>query len=56
MPGTGDQEGVLLVQSERGTTIVLNDRIFDLANRPGLSGRLFKVLTNAESRSRSVTG
>jgi hypothetical protein len=44
MPGTGDQEGVLVVATESGTTIVLNDLIFDLANRPGLSGWLFKAI------------
>lgn len=44
MPGTGDHEGVLLVQSERGTTLVLNDLIFDLTDRPGVGGWLLKLL------------
>jgi len=44
MPGTGDREAVLVVQTESGTTVVLNDLIFDLANRPGLSGWLFKAI------------
>ena len=44
MPGTGDSEAVLVVQTESGTTVVLNDLIFDLANRPGLSGWLFKAI------------
>ena len=44
MPGTGDSEAVLVVQTPSGTTVVLNDLIFDLANRPGLSGWLFKAI------------
>jgi hypothetical protein len=44
MPGTGDTEAVLVLETVNGTTVVLNDLIFDLANRPGLSGWLFKTL------------
>lgn len=44
VPGTGDKEGALVVETVNGTTIVLNDLIFDLANRPGLSGWLFKAI------------
>lgn len=44
MPGTGEKEAVLVVETTRGTTVVLNDLIFDLANRPGFSGWLFKVI------------
>jgi hypothetical protein len=44
MPGTGDKEAVLVIETAIGTTIVLNDLIFDLANRPGLSGWLFKAI------------
>ena len=44
VPGTGDKEGALVVETANGTTIVLNDLIFDLANRPGLSGWLFKAI------------
>lgn len=44
MPGTGDNEAVLLVETASGTTVILNDLIFDLANRPGLSGWLFKMI------------
>ncbi len=35
VPGTGEKEGALVVETAHGTTIVLNDLIFDLANRPG---------------------
>jgi hypothetical protein len=44
MPGTGDKEAVLVIESASGTTVVLNDLIFDLPNRPGFSGWLFKTL------------
>ena len=44
MPGTGESEAVLVIQTMNGTTVVLNDLIFDLANRPGLSGWLFKAI------------
>lgn len=44
MPGTGEKEAVLVLETERGTTVVLNDLIFDLANRPGVSGWLFKLI------------
>ncbi|MEI9949959.1 MAG: hypothetical protein WDO74_13505 [Pseudomonadota bacterium] len=44
MPGTADGEAVLVVQTPSGTTIILNDLIFDLANRPGFSGWLFKAI------------
>jgi hypothetical protein len=44
MPGTADKEAVLVVETASGTTIVLNDLIFDLANRPGFGGWLFKTI------------
>jgi hypothetical protein len=44
MPGTGGTEAVLVIETASGTTVVLNDLIFDLANRPGFSGWLFKTL------------
>ena len=44
MRGTGDKEAVLVIETASGTTVVLNDLIFDLANRPGFGGWLFKTL------------
>jgi len=44
MPGTGEKEAVLVLETDRGTTVILNDLIFDLANRPGFSGWLFKLI------------
>jgi hypothetical protein len=44
VPGTAEREAALVVQSRGGTTLVLNDIIFDLADRPGLKGWLFHKL------------
>jgi hypothetical protein len=44
VPGTAEREAALVVENESGTTLVLNDVIFNLANRPGLSGWLFKAI------------
>ena len=44
VPGTGDREAALVIETESGTTLVLNDLIFNLANRPGFSGWLFKTI------------
>lgn len=35
VPGTGEQEAALVVQTGNGTTLVLNDLIFNLENRTG---------------------
>lgn len=44
VPGTGDREAALVVETGSGTTLVLNDLIFNLANRPGLGGWLWKTI------------
>jgi hypothetical protein len=44
VPGTGEREAALVVETSSGTTIVLNDLIFDLVARPGLSGWLMKAM------------
>ena len=43
-PGTAFGEAALVVESEGGTSLAVNDVIFDLKNRAGLSGWLFKVV------------
>jgi len=50
VPGTGEREAALIVKTNSGTTLVLNDLIFNMANRPGISGWVFKAvgLTGAE--------
>jgi len=44
VPGTGDRELALLVENAGGTTLILNDIIFDLGARPGVIGWLFKKI------------
>lgn len=44
VPGTGDREGAMVIENQSGTTLVLNDLVFNLANRPGFSGWLMKTL------------
>jgi hypothetical protein len=44
VPGTGRREAALVVETSKGTTLVLNDLIFNLPNRPGLSGWVFKTI------------
>lgn len=44
VPGTAEREMALLVETPGGTTLVINDLIFNLANRPGVAGWLFKKL------------
>jgi hypothetical protein len=44
VPGTGQREGALMVETRNGTSLVLNDIIFDLKNRPGIKGWLFRKI------------
>lgn len=44
VPGTADREMALLVDTPNGYTLVINDLIFNLANRPGMKGWLFKKI------------
>lgn len=44
VPGTGEREAALVVETGSGTTLILNDIVFNLANRKGLSGWLFKAI------------
>src|SRR5450432_4818192 len=44
VPGTGEKEAAIVLETESGTTVILNDLIFDLANRPGFTGWLFKLI------------
>ncbi len=50
VPGTGEREAALVIETGSGTTLILNDLIFNLANRRGLAGWLFKKIgmTGAE--------
>jgi hypothetical protein len=44
VPGTAEREMALVIENAGGTTLVINDLIFNLANRPGVTGWLFKKL------------
>ena len=44
VPGTDDHESALVVQSEGGTTLVINELIFNVANKPGFGGWMMKLL------------
>jgi hypothetical protein len=44
VPGTGNREAALVVETKSGTTLIVSDLIFNLANRPGPSGWLFKTI------------
>ena len=43
VPGTGEREVALEVKTEGGTTLVVNDLIWNLDDRAGLRGFFFKV-------------
>lgn len=44
VPGTGDTEGALVVRSPGGTTLVVNDLLWNLQAFPGLGGKLIGLL------------
>jgi hypothetical protein len=52
VPGTDEHEVALEVKTDSGTTLVVNDLIWNLDDRPGFSGWLFRVLgfTGAEPK------
>ena len=43
--GVADAEGIMTVKSSSGTTLVLNDAIFNMPHAPGFQGFVFKHLT-----------
>jgi hypothetical protein len=44
VPGTDEGESALIVQTATGTTLVLNDLIWNVHDRPGLGGWLYRAL------------
>jgi hypothetical protein len=44
VPGTAEREAAMIVHSQGGTTLVLNDIVFNLVNRKGLKGWFFKAI------------
>ena len=43
VPGTGDSESALLVETSSGKTLVLNEVIWNVDDRPGVGGWLFHL-------------
>ena len=44
VPGTDEHEAALVVKTWSGTTLVLNDLIWNLHDRPGFGGWLFRIM------------
>jgi hypothetical protein len=44
VPGTDGHEAALLVETPSGTTLIVNDLIWNVRDRPGLSGWMFQAL------------
>ena len=44
VPGTAGNEAALLVETPKGMTLVVNDLIWNVHDRPGFSGWLFHTL------------
>lgn len=45
LEGCGDAEGVMVVRSGEGATLVLNDVVFNMPHLPGLKGLVFRYVT-----------
>ena len=50
--GTKDREGALLIQHDEGSTLVLNDLVFNMPHRPGVGGWILKHITNSSGGPR----
>ena len=44
VPGTDEREAALVVKTWSGTTLVVNDLIWNLDDRPGFGGWLFRIM------------
>lgn len=52
LDGTARQEGVLLVRSQDGVTVVLNDAVFNFPHGKGLTGFIFRHVTQSSGGPR----
>jgi hypothetical protein len=43
VPGTGGHEAALVVKTSSGTTLIINDLIWNVHSRPGFGGFLYRV-------------
>jgi hypothetical protein len=57
VPGTADMESALIVKTPTGTTLVVNEIIWNVADRPGVGGFLFRIagFTGDEPKIPKVT-
>jgi hypothetical protein len=44
VPGTEGHESALEIDSEEGTTLVVNDLVWNVENRPGIGGFVFRLM------------
>lgn len=50
--GAGDKEGAMVVRSEAGTTVVLNDVLFNMPHQTGFAGWIFRHVTQSSGGPR----
>jgi len=47
LEGVGDSEGVMIVESDDGATLVFNDMLFNMPHAKGLMGLVFRYVTQS---------
>lgn len=47
LEGTKDREGVMIVRDDAGTTLVVNDAVFNMPHAPGFTGFVLKRVTKS---------
>ena len=52
LEGTAAREGVMIVKSPGGTTLVFNDAIFNMQHIPGFTGFMFRYVTQSTAGPR----
>ena len=52
LEGVGEQEGVMIVRSRDGVTLVFNDIIFNMPHGQGLAGWIFRHITQSSGGPR----
>lgn len=52
LDGVGGIEGAMLVEDDDGTTLILNDAVFNMPHRPGPSGLVLRYVTRSSGGPR----